>query len=419
MILFYCCIWSGQLAITDANAALLRLALSTTSWGTWHVAASECNALSEKSSFVLGLELCTKLCWRQPICLELPHLGPVIGSAGSKAFWVLYLANLLADFGMLTRYTLPAMVASAFLSQSTLPFLGGIGRHYKPQGDHAKIECLSRRVALLLGPWLGVLIASFEGCVCFFLAVSAAAAPLLLWDQPAMEIQPMSTGKPLMLKCLKQSPAKWVILFISCWQFFLAFNMLLASLLSNAQPCLLATIASTCCVGELLGAKVSFLGELVGQRFDVELCRRAGGVARTALTVVALSRLSAFLTVDSGDVIASTSYFSSGILLLSLFVSILAARLLSDLQSDLAYHVLLEGVEGGTEIHKLEQPIDALAGVAGPLYVRSVATHHGLGTAMAGLCILYFALVLFIQTGLNRIISPLAETAASQNSKES
>lgn len=140
-------------------------------------------------------------------------------------------------------------------------------------------------------------------------------------------------------------------------------------------------------------------------------------VASVALKVVALGRLSAFLVSSTGGAagtsVAGSSSFSMGniintldigVLLFSLLVSILAATLLSDLQSQVVSRIV--HIEGGTHIPHLERAADALAGVTGPLYIRSVVAQHGSGVAMAGIFSLYIVMHIFIHVGLSRIIAP-------------
>ena len=353
---------------------------------------------------------------------------PIIGSAGSTSIWAFYLANMLADVGMLTRYPLPGVVASAFLAQPMLPFLGSMGRGQGQDPHDVKMEHVTSQVALLLGPWFGIWISSFEGSICVFLVISVFAVPFLFVELPTKEIEFAPTGRSLLSDYFMEPMVKPTVLFILFWRFllafgFYAFNMLLASSLSSATPRFLAILGSVCFFGELVGAKASQvsieveLGASSGSGCFAELRKTA--VARTALAVVALSRLSAFLaSADcAGARSACFSSFSGILLLVSLFASILAAHLLSDLQSHATAHFQLQ-IDGGHDIHKLEQAVDTLAGVTGPLYVRSVAAYHGLGTAMAGLCFFYVALHVFIQMGLGRI-NFVCGKMASKKSTES
>ena len=328
------------------------------------------------------------------------------------------LANMLADLGMLRqRHFSASLVASAFLTQNILlPCGEGAGRKGMAAGvagsslvsNNAKFHHLSRRAAALVGPWCGLLIAqNFNSCIWCSLTASSLLLPFIFMDGHFTgNAQPVSTESNTPFPDFNEPIAKSAIAFILFLRFFLsfgfyAFNALLASSLSlsHAGPWLLASIGSVCGVGELVAVQISCLLGMRGQCEPGKLhWSSAASVASVALKVVALSRLSAFLVSSTG------SFISSAILLLSLFVSILAATLLSDLQSRVVSHFV--HAEGQPGILNLEGAADALAGIAGPLYTRSMLTYHGPGAAMAGIFNLYVLMHFFVHLGLSRIITP-------------
>eukprot|EP00435_Cladocopium_sp_Y103_P063437 s116_g25.t1 len=354
---------------------------------------------------------------------------------GTKSvFWAFYSANVLADLGMLSpKYVLASVVASSFLTQNALlPYGEGLAEmtavpHKFSNSHRVKMHGLAQRAAALVGPWIGVLIGDFESCVWWSLILTIAASSLLpfLLDSCGIggnDVQRALTSDGNIPPVLADLAPKSAVAFVVLWRFFsafgfYAFNMLLSLSLSHASPWLLASVGSTCGIGELVAIKVSFLLDVRHSDSGKFIWQSTYSVASVALKVVALGRLSAFLVSSTGGAastgVAGSSFMSVGdiinaldigVLLFSLLVSILAATLLSDLQSQVMSRIVQ--VEGGAHIQYLERATDALAGVTGPLYIRSVVAQHGPGVAMAGIFSLYIMLHLFIHAGLSRIIAP-------------
>ena len=341
---------------------------------------------------------------------------------------------MLADIGMLSpKYVLASMVASSFLSQNALlPYGEGLAEmtaipRKLSQSHRVKMHGLAQRTAALLGPWIGVLIGDFESCVWWSLILTMAASclPFLLEScgSGGTDAQWALAYDSHIPPVFADVAAKSAVAFVLLWRFFsafgfYAFNMLLTSSLSHAGPWLLASVGSTCGIGELVAIKVSFLLDARQSDSGKFIWQSASSVASVALKVVALGRLSAFFLVSSTGGAASTTVAPSssfslgdiintldiGVLLFSLLVSILAATLLSDVQSQVVSRIVQ--IEGGTHIPHLERAADALAGVTGPLYIRSVVAQHGSGVAMAGIFSLYIMMHLFVHVGLSRIIAP-------------
>eukprot|EP00438_Fugacium_kawagutii_P013855 Skav219996 [mRNA] locus=scaffold137:257624:258652:- [translate_table: standard] len=342
---------------------------------------------------------------------------------------------MLADFGMLTRkHALASMVASSFLSQDALLLNTDVllPNHSeiadvpsKFQQWHDDKMHFFARVAQLVGPWLGLLIADdFEGCIWWSLTASSLFLPFLIVQGGSKangDAHALSADNGMVWSFFEPE-ARSAVAFVVFWRFFLgfgfhAFNMLLTLALSHAGPKLLASIGSVCGVAELVAIKVSLLLDMRPRPGHRDLGQSAA-VASAALKVVALSRLSAFLVSgtegsEGSSEGSSVNSLDVVLLLFSLFVSILAATLLSDMQGQVSQIVQ----KRKPDILHLERAADALAGVAGPLYVRSAVTHHGFGMAMAGIISLHLIMHLFIHQGLSQIISPfLAQNGACRPS---
>ena len=354
---------------------------------------------------------------------------------GAKPVYLtFYFANVLAELGMLSpKYVLASFVASSFLTQTALlPYGEGFEEmtavSRKLSKSHSvKMHGLAQRAAALLGPWIGLLIGDFEGCVWWSLILTLAASilPFLLESRGngGNDVHPALAYNSHIPSAFVEAAAKPAVVFVLLWRFFsavgfYAFNMLLTSSLSHAGPWLLASVGSTCGIGELVAIKISFLLDARHSDSGKFIWQSTSSVAAVALKVVALGRLSAFLVSSTGGSAGTSAAGSSsfsmgniiytldiGVLLFSLLVSILAATLLSDLQSQVVSRIVQ--FEGGTHIPHLERAADALAGVTGPLYIRSVVARHGSGVAMAGIVNLYIMMHFFIHVGLSRIIAPL------------
>lgn len=363
--------------------------------------------------------------------LACPAIQSVFGAR--SVFLTFYFANVLADLGILTpKYVLASVVASSFLTQNALlPYGEGLAEmtavsRKLSQSHHVKMHGLAQRAAGLLGPWIGLLIGDFESCVWWSLILTVAASSLpFLFESCAdsgNDVHRALAYDSHIPPAFADVAAKSAVAFVLLWRFFsafgfYAFNMLLTSSLLHAGPWLLASVGSTCGIGELVAIKISFLLDARQPDSGKFIWQSTSSVASVALKVVALGRLSAFLVSSTGGAagtsVAGSSSFSMGniintldigVLLFSLLVSILAATLLSDLQSQVVSRIV--HIEGGTHIPHLERAADALAGVTGPLYIRSVVAQHGSGVAMAGIFSLYIVMHIFIHVGLSRIIAP-------------
>ena len=303
------------------------------------------------------------------------------------------------------------MIASALFAQQNLWF-GSVDAilHTGGNGDSPKMpdaNCLAAsRLALLLGPWLGILAAlDLREAAWLSAAVSALAMPLLVTYgvlSTAEPSRPKQTWQSL-LSLAEVPAARSAVLFVLFWRFmiafaFYAFNLMVCSNLSarfGAEPRLLAGIGTLSCIGELLGIKLS--RSLRAQ--SSPLVQQHGGLQRMVLlafATLAVSRCTAFLATNAC------------ILLPSLLLSILAATLLNDFQQEVALQVCrqLQVADGAGDVLDLEKAVDALAGVIGPLYAGSVLTQHSPAVAMTGILALYALMYPLVQLGLRRIVLP-------------
>lgn len=313
--------------------------------------------------------------------------GPIIQSVGPQATWAFYVASVAAEGGIVA-YPSAALVASAFLAQPCVHF-GEIGRATYQRHSNEMNLCIGR-IAAILGPWFGVLALNLHSATSICVAASFLI-PLCCvntWDAEAGK-----TGSSLPSGTVDASGR-----FILLWHFFLAFgfysfNMLLAALLFdlNAPPWMFAVIGSLSSVGELLGARVSAI-----LRVHEGRASHQSRLTSVSFAVVAISRLSCFLTFysargsgDSGDIL---------IMISSLLISIVAATLLGDLHN-------IAANAHGEDLLQWGKAVDALAGIAAPLYVRGVATSHSLGVVMAGIVTFYICLVVFVRRGLEMLDS--------------